>query len=239
MIWAYITLAAILAVPILSIALQVASTLYTREAERTVRESGLSPDDQAACLDSMDEARSRELPIIWLYDCWAPLLMLLVLPFVKRSANALPTWLSKWDNNISINGDSGGVQMPDGSWVGYNDVNDWLAVKGCLQVSYDDPRYDGDAYYARGHHPRSFWARYIWLGWRNRATRASFDAGIDSQAPIVTAAEGEGWRIRRTGDLWEVFSHRRWLRCYYGWKVYEAPGRVRPVTIGFSLRRPG
>lgn len=231
-------IAAILLVPAIMAALQIASALYTRTVERTVRNSGMPDADQAACMDSMDLARERELPVIF-YDCIAPILMLLVLPFVPRSANKLPSWLRKWDNNISINGDSGGVLMPDGSWVGYYDVPDWEAVKGYPQVSYDDPSYGGDAYYARGHHPRSFWARYVWLGWRNRATQASFDVGIDSSAPIVTAAEGDGWRIRRSGDLWEVFSHRSWLRCYYGWKVYEAPGRVRPVCIGFSFRKGG
>lgn len=232
-------IAVILAVPAVSAVLQIGSAMYMRVIERTVRESGLSDVDQRACLDSMDAAREHEMPVILMYDIWAPLVMLLVLPFVKREANKLPDFWRKWDNNVSINGDSGGVLMPDGSWVGYYDVPDWEAVKGYPQVSYDDPSYGGDAYYARGHHPRSFWARYVWLGWRNRATQASFDVGIDSSAPIVTAAEGDGWRIRRSGDLWEVFSHRSWLRCYYGWKVYEAPGRVRPVCIGFSLRKGG
>ena len=227
---------AILAVPAVAAALQLFAALHTRIVERIVRESGMSESDQAACLDSMDEARQRELPVIW-YDCLAPIVMLFVLPFVPRGANKLPAMWRKWDNNISINGDGGGVQMPDGSWVEGYEVKDWEAVRGYLYVKYDDPRYGGDAYYAKGHHPRSFWARYIWLGWRNRATQASFDVGIDSGAPIITAAEGDGWRIRRSGDLWEVTSHQNNVRVYYGWKVYEAPGRVRPVTIGISWRR--
>lgn len=231
-----IVICLILAVPVLLAALQLASAMYTRIVERTIHESGMSEEDQAECLDSMDLARDHELPVIW-YDCLAPILMLLVLPFIPRSANKLPNWLRKWDNNKSINGDSGGVQLPDGTWMNDYDVKDWEAVKDYLHVTYDDPRYGGDAYYARGHHPRSFWARYVWLGWRNRATQASFDVGIDSDSPIITVAEGDGWRIRRTDGLWEVFSHKNKIRVYYGWKVYEAPGRVRPVCIGFSFRK--
>jgi len=236
----YIIIGAILLVPIISAILQISSATYMRVVERTVRESGMSDVDQRACLDSMDAARESELPVILKYDIWAPLVMLLVLPFVKRDANKLPDLFRKWDNNVSINGDSGGVyNAQTGQWIGDYDVKDWTLVQpehGWHHYTYDDPLYDGDAYYAKGHHPRSFWARWIWLGFRNRATKASFDVGINSTEPAITVAEGDGWTIKRSGKLWEVFSLRNGVRVYYGWKVYEAPGCVRPVTIGYSLR---
>ena len=74
----------------------------------------------------------------------APIVMLFVLPFVKKEADRLPKLFWFWDSNISINGDGWAKQRPDGTWVPYGHES-----------------YTGDAYYAKGHHPRSFWARYV------------------------------------------------------------------------------
>ena len=170
-----------------------------------MRNSGMPDADQAACMDSMDLARERELPVIF-YDCIAPILMLLVLPFVPRSANKLPSWLRKGQQHLN---QRRLWRRADARWI----------VGGLLRRAGLGGREGLPASQLRRsilwrrcllrarHHPRSFWARYV-FGWRNRATQASFDVGIDSSAPIVTAAEGDGWRIRRSGDLWEVFSHR-------------------------------
>lgn len=223
--------------PCLLAALQILSARHRSIADRTVRESTMTPDEKAACLASLDAAQKAERkPLIW--DCTAPVVMLLVLPFIKRDADKLPRLFRKWDNNVSMNGDGGGVQNPEtGEWTDDRAVKDWQAVQGWLHVNHADPRYGGDCYYAKGHHPRSFWARYVWLGWRNRATIASMDAGVECAEQSQKVADGDGWTVSRAGDLWEVRSHIGHSRCYYGWKLYGAPGRVRPVAIGWAFKK--
>ena len=64
-------------------------------------------------------------------------------------------------------------------------------------MSHSDPRYGGDCYYARGHHPRSFWARYVWVGLRNRASQLSKDLGepVTEQLVCGEPAQVDGqWR---------------------------------------------
>lgn len=225
----------VVGLPLLIAALEVGSALYMGRVNELLDDAELSNDDISACQASFKLARQAELKTV-IYSCTAPLVMLVVLPFVPRAANKLPRLFRKWDNNISINGDSGGVQMPDGSWVDFYDVKDWEAVKDYLQVKYDDPRYGGDAYYAKGHSPRSFWARYVWLGWRNRASQASFDVGVDVIEKPTTKYEADGVTISQAGNLWNLESTKDKIRVHYGWKLFDAPGRVRPVAIGFSLR---
>lgn len=150
--------------------------------EREIKALDLPEYHKLAAILCMDRAREADRSTRF-YDLTAPIVMLLVLPFVKREANSLPRAFAKWDNNISLNGDSGGV-LVNGKWIDYHDVKDWEAVRDCLQVTYDDPRYEGDAYYARGYHPRSFWARYVWVGLRNRATKLALDLGRKVEAPI-------------------------------------------------------
>lgn len=171
----------------------------------------VSDADKAAAKACLERSKRADMKT-WFYNLSAPIVMLAVLPFVKREANQLPNFFRNWDNNISMNGDSGGVQLPDGSWVGFNDVKTrvaggWEAVIDCLQVSYGDPRYGGDAYYAPGHHPRSFWARYIWLGWRNRASQLSIEVGVEVKKPVQLlsgnydiSTKQEGHFLLKSGD---------------------------------------
>ena len=53
-------------------------------------------------------------------------------------------------------------------WVNLRDIG-WTPEPGEQIIRYDDPLYDGDAYYAEGHHPRSFWALRGWAGATGRA----------------------------------------------------------------------
>ena len=204
------------------------------------------------CMDRAREAdRSTRL-----YDLTAPIVMLFVLPWVKREANALPKLFGKWDNNISLNGDSGGV-LVDGKWIDYHDVQDWEAVQGNLMVTYDDPRYEGDAYYAKGHHPRSFWARYVWVGLRNRATKLALDLGkpVDQPIEVVSGSldistSNPGHFLLRCGDTYHYKSiqhfklfGRTFARIRsYGYKLEIAikspkeADRVAVVAIGWSAK---
>lgn len=142
---------------------------------RAIREFRLlnlpNADAAIACFDRARKADQK----VRIYDATAPLVMLIALLFTPRSADKLPKLFRKWDNDVSINGDGCGWQKADGTWV---DLRDGVEHLGEPLVSYQDPTYGGTAYYANGHHPRSYWARYIWLGWRNRASKLSLDSGI-------------------------------------------------------------
>lgn len=209
--------------------------------------------DALACMQDAYDADERTV----IYDVTAPLVMLLVLPFVKRSANRLPRLFRKWDNNVSINGDGEAV-LRDGQWINLRDIG-WTPEPGEQAITYDDPAYTGDAYYAKGRHPRSFWARYIWLGWRNRASQLSVDLGRDVAArPVcisgdMTASRSKpGHFLLRDGDTYHYKSFEKvrllgmdWaLIRSYGYKLELAMyrpetdlGRVAAVAIGWSLKR--
>ena len=155
----------------------------------------------------------------------APIVMLFVLPFVKKEADRLPKLFWFWDNNISINGDGWG-KNPDGTWVPYGHES-----------------YTGDAYYAKGHHPRSFWARYVWLGWRNRASKLAEKLGI-VVTPELNAdrqkwgTEGvnrkagptavRGWSLFRMGSHYQLYAvydlaFTLCFRVNWGFKVWGSP----------------
>lgn len=211
------------------------------------------PDAQRKeLLDCLDAAKAAD-DKTWVYDLSAPLVMLLVLPFVKRSADRLPRMFSAWDNNISLNGDGEVVRRGDG-WVNLRDIG-WTPEPGEQVIRYDDPLYDGDAYYAKGHHPRSFWARYVWVGLRNRASMLSVKLGRDVTArPVVVSGDPTihrhgpyGHLVLRHGDTFHYKSIRAFgpfaLTRSYGYKLEipfksaEGTGRAAAVAIGRSLKR--
>ena len=237
---------------------------------RTIR---ALPGVSFADKDAAQACMWRALRTDWrtrVFDLSAPVVMAFVIPFVPRSANRLPNLFSAWDNNISLNGDSGGVWIPadhpefirygtagEGAWVDYHDVMDWEAVQGCVMVSYDDERYQGDAYYAEGWHPRSWWARWIWVGLRNRATKLALILGAAVDRPIETLSGSldistgtPGHFLLRSGDTYhfksfEPFHLLGFALCRirsYGYKLEIAlkspkeSERVAVVAIGWSAK---
>ena len=202
-----------------------------------------------ACCMSAKEADNKTR----VYDLAAPIVMLLVLPFVKREADRLPRLFSAWDNNVSLNGDGYGWQDPEtGEWL---DIRVKPAPAGVPLVSHSDPAYGGDCYYARGHHPRSFRARYAWVGLRNRASMLSVKLGRDVTArPVVVSGDPTihrhgpyGHFVLRHGDTFHYKSIRAFgpfaLTRSYGYKLEipfksaEGTGRAAAVAIGRSLKR--
>lgn len=168
-----------------------------------------------------------------LYDCTAPYVMLLILPFVRWDAENLPTAFSAWDNEVSMNGDR---------------------VVPCPVE--DTPEVRALCYYAKGKHPRSFWARYVWLGWRNRASKKAFDNGIEVTRELIhdtelwgnasLTPENPGTLVRRMGDYYEIFSYKNigksfTRRVRYGYKIGNGllfgAKRVMLVSIGVSYKR--
>ena len=241
--------------------LLVALRAYMSAPGRVLKELAALPDltdgDRAAaeaCFRAAKDADDRT----WLYDLSAPIVMLLVLPFVRRSADKLPSLFRRWDNNVSLNGDGeavfiDGKFLTAGHGITWEDYNAALA-RGAYRYTYDDPLYHGDAYYAEGHHPRSFWARYVWVGLRNRASQLSVEMGEDvhERPTVLSGAVGigastEGHFLLHSGDLYHYKSVRKVgpfaLIRSYGYKleiVRNSPtgtGRAAAVAIGRSLKR--
>lgn len=140
-----------------------------------------------------------------------------VVPRLAWDAEALPARYAKWDNDISINGDPWPwAQRPDGTWYRPAPLD-------------DTPEARAACYWAEGHHPRSRWARYIWLGWRNRASKLAHDLGAPSGAPIALWGDEKVGRshagvcVYRMGDCWQIMVVDRWgpfvVRRNVGWKI--------------------
>lgn len=233
--------------------LLVALRAYMSAIGRVLKELAALPDltdgDRAAAEACFRAAKAAD-DKTWVYDLSAPLVMLLVLPFVKRESNKLPKLFRRWDNNVSLNGDGEVVRRGD-AWVNLRDIG-WTPEPGEQIIRYDDPLYDGDAYYAKGFHPRSFWARYVWVGLRNRASQLSVDHGEDvpERPTVISGRVGLGTRTEghvlfRCGDLYHYKSVRKLgpfaLIRSYGYKLeiryYQGPGRAAAVAIGRSLKR--
>lgn len=148
-----------------------------------LKQAGVPEDLHDEALKSLAMGRNRAIPVA-IVGLFAPIVMFLALyvfRVVSPKDNALPKWLSWYDNNVSINGDGWGTRYADGSFANFYDEAA-IATAGAVAMSYSDPNYGGDAYYAKDSHPRSQTARFIWLGIRNRASKMAMDRGavIDS-----------------------------------------------------------
>lgn len=211
----------------------------------------VSIGDRAAAVACIDRAQTAERKTFW-PDVTAPVVVFYALLFTPRSADKLPAWARKWDNNVSLNGDGEALRLPDGSWV---NLRDGVELRGGERVyRYDDPEYTGTAYYARAFHPRSFIARWVWVGWRNRASALSVSLGVDvSERPVCISGSTDigrakpGHFLLRQGDTYHFKSFRRvgalCLIRSYGAKLEYALyrpegefGRVPHIAIGRSYK---
>ncbi len=251
----FLIIAALLIAPVAAL---IALRFWMSSPSEVLEEVGRLPDlgdeQRRELLDCLDAAKAAD-DNTWVYDLSAPLVMLLVLPFVPRSADRLPRLFARWDNNVSLNGDGHGWMDADGQW--HHGRDGAPRPPGAHLYSYDDPLYGGDAYYAEGHHPRSFWARYVWVGLRNRASQLSVEYGVEvAERPVCISGDPAIHRngpyghfvlahqghyhyksMRRLGPLVVIRS--------YGYKleiVRNSPtgtGRAAAVAIGRSLKRRG
>lgn len=189
------------------------------------------------------------------FEVLAPIVMLFVLPFVKKEADRLPKLFWFWGNNVSINGDGWARKLEDGTW----ETVRVMGVENC--IPYTNPGYTGDAYYAKGHHPRSFWARYIWLGWRNRASKFAESMGVpfddndrqqwygrgQTQGPNRESGDRavRGWALYRSGSHYQFYSVYQAFgsiccRTNWGFKVWATPNgdsKASVVNITVTLIR--
>lgn len=234
-------------------------SLPTTVAREVIDNPAIPAQLKPAILTCMDDAHAADRTS-WLYDLSAPLVMLLVLPFVPREADFLPPAFRHWDNDVSMNGDGEAI-LRNGSWLTAGHDISWEAYNAAVAhgeraYRYADPAYEGDAYYARGHRPRSFWARYVWLGWRNRASALSLALGREVPVrPVVLAGDPdigtdrEGFTLFACGDTYGYRSIRKVgpfvLIRHYGFKLgivrntESGTGRAAVVAIGRSLKRRG
>jgi len=218
------------------------------------------------------EARARHKRVT-IYDVTAPYVMLLVLPFVKWEADRLPSLFRKWDNEVNLNGD----RSP---WYVNKDENGNVipvGVRGEIPTgdtckvwspeAQDNVEVDAKtlAYWVGGKwHPRSFWARYVWVGWRNRASQASCDVGVlitdelkatlkewgvlNAGEELPDGSRVTGTYLRNVGPYYQLFAFHPvkvgWRRTHYGFKIGNVINNeeraTRPamaIAIGFSYRR--
>jgi hypothetical protein len=223
--------------------------LYSKKPYELLEQSTIPEEDKIKAKESFNETKRRCRKITF-YDCTAPYVMLFVLPFVKWEAEELPKFFHKWNNEFSLNGDR----------------TYWSEDGKRLRVPLEDtPEARALCYYAEGHHPRSFWARYVWLGWRNRASLASYEEGFEMTPELksshvywgdikvgerVNGVNGEiteGVLIRRCGEYYELYSIRvlnnKIERIRFGYKIGNAVSensefkRAMVVGIGLSYKR--
>lgn len=176
----------------------------------------------------------------------APVVVALALLFTKWEDENLPAWASWYDNDASINGDE--FQWVNGEALPVSlDKNDAHALANC--------------YWAPGHHPRSYWARWKWAGLRNRGKRsyeqpeqilpiedlrAWGQVGITRGKPTVT-----GWQVQELHGYWQMSGVHPWRfgrfhEPNWGWKVglwrlryiTNKHSRVMAVGVNLKLRKP-
>jgi hypothetical protein len=156
----------------------------------------------------------------------APIVVPVALLFTKWEDNNLPKLFWWWDNDVSINGDE----------IDRNGGNAWALD------------YKENAYYAKAP-PRSFWARYVWLGWRNRASALSERLGYRYEKYEFVAREiigspdvsrtNPGWKFVYSGPICQLMvviplGSKLCYRFNWGYKFFDKP-RTPPVGITFSI----
>lgn len=155
----------------------------------------------------------------------APLVVPVALLFTRREADRLPALFAWWDNDVSINGD-----LP----------------------AYWTLDYAGDTYYAPGHGPRSFVARFVWLGSRNRASALAVRLGhtwapgeyadAEHWGDPATGRDHAGWTLNRRGPVYQLYAVKRLgrlcLRTNVGHKVWAGSGgdaRATAMVVNIAL----
>ena len=192
----------------------------------------------------------------WVYDFTAPIVMLFVVPFLKREAERLPKAFRKWDNNVSLNGDGNGWQDPDtGEWF---DTRTKKAPEGVRLYSHQDLDYYGPVYYGwkvfQHLGPRHWINRYVWVGLRNRASKLSLDLGCKVEGEIklisgdftIGRRKHDGYFLLRNGDNFHYKSFKTAgpivIIRSYGYKLeiaknnFKESNQSAAVAIGFSFK---
>ncbi|RYF02244.1 MAG: hypothetical protein EOO32_00675 [Comamonadaceae bacterium] len=201
---------------------------------------GVPIEHRRAAAQSFGRASLRGL-IILPADILAPLVVPFALLGCKWESENLPRWARWWDNDVNLNGDAGLT------WS----RNPVTGLDGPDPVPLEDtPEVRGLCYWLTGHHPRSFLARWMWIGFRNRASALAVSLGhpADYSKPVQEwgdppiSREREGWHLTEHNGAYQLFATKRlgplcW-RFNYGNKVgftwFKRP-MMPVVCITFSL----
>lgn len=207
-------------------------------------------------LACFEESKRISKPLLK-YKLFAPFMLFWLIYLTKQikwEDNVMPAKWWKWDNNISMNGDGWGTLLPDGTCLNFVDQALIDKGEGSL-IAYTDERYTADAYYCKGHHPRSKLARWVWLGWRNKASAYAQSLGKDMDLNATYQRWGthdsdvgkEGTQFHYCDGLWQMRDYKRvffgklCVRRNMGFKINNTFVENKPhamVTwIPFSLRR--
>lgn len=171
----------------------------------------------------------------------APVVVPVALLFCKWESEKLPSLFWWWDNNVSLNGDNADWQVVDG-----------VPTPAPYPLE-DTPEVRAKNYWLKGHHPRSFLSRYVWLGLRNRGSKLSEVLGV-SLAPrdhdremwgIDPIGQGvQGWALYRAGDAYQLHWIKKAgpleLRASTGYKIWRSNvwsvARASVTNITISAR---
>lgn len=200
------------------------------------------------------EVARLDRSVMW-YDLSAPFVVPFILLFTKRDAERLAFLDHIYGNNVEF-------MRNDGVLVGGingDNFGQWeLTPEGSSQPKRvpleDSPAVRSMAYWVDGkYHPRSFIARWVWLGFRNRASKASYNLGVDMR-PIDHDRESwgdvktrgrlhEGVVLHRCGDHYQLYSIKfageNVIRVNVGYKVWQSMHHkdayiASPVNIVYS-----
>lgn len=189
------------------------------------------------------EAGMKATKGLWIYSISAPIVVPIALLGCTWESERLPKWARKWDNNVNLNGDNG-------DWINETGDGKTFVIKMPLE---DTPEVRERCYWGWGPlegkiHPRSFIARWIWIGFRNRGKQAYVDRGIfiSEDAKLVTTGVAgkrgshDGDVVREMDGVWHYHSIKQKWKFFCvteqrGWKVQNVDA-VNRVAIPVSYK---
>lgn len=186
-------------------------------------------EHKTKALACFDNAKNIYWDKIFQYDWKAPFAMAWIVQKLPWEAEHLrtegyPAWWGNYDNNVNVNGDRAPwVAGPDGVGV----------MQPCPLEDTQEAR--DLCYYAPGHHPRSKWARWIWMGTRNRASQLCYDVAAPNKNDDVElwgdpsiGRNKEGVVVYRMGEYYQLISYKKWwkfvIKRNIGWKISNHVG---------------
>jgi len=209
------------ALVVVLMALLVGGVLFLRASGRVdvalrIEAMDIAPEHKSAALACFERADKLAPLSRTLRDkVRAPFVLFAPLRKLSFGADDLPDELKYWRNNVSINGDAYFWYDNDtGKWICTNDRKEPPSVEA---LRYGDMRLSHEnvvAYYVKGFpwgsvrklfrlsgHPRGWYARWVWLAWRNVASQRDVDLGEDvTERPVVLASSEPG-NVPRLGDV--------------------------------------
>jgi len=230
MILPYIVLALAALIALLVIGVLFAQAEGRVDVALRVQALDIAPEHKLMAMACFDRADKLSPLSRTLWDkVRAPFVLFGPLRKLPFDADELPEELKYWRNNKSPNGDAYFWYDNDtGKWICTNDRKEPPGVEA---LRYGDMRLaheDVVAYYVKGWpwgvirklfglsgHPRGWYARWVWLAWRNVASQRDVELGEDViERPIVLASSEPG-SVPRLGDV------AGWVLLWDGGDCYQ------------------